>query len=115
MPHCVIEYARSLEARASAEQMCRAVHQAVLDTALFTEASIRVRALAFAGALVGGQVDIPFVHVQAYLFAGRSDAQRQAFAQAIEAALLATLGTPLSISVNPIAINQNTYRQVTHH
>ncbi|UJF24112.1 5-carboxymethyl-2-hydroxymuconate Delta-isomerase [Suttonella sp. R2A3] len=114
MPHCIIEYARSLESRTSIKQVCEALHQAVLGTALFKEPSIRVRAIAYDEALVGGEADVPFVHVQAYLFAGRDEAQREAFAQAIEAALLTTFGTPLSVSVNPVEINQQTYRQNTY-
>lgn len=46
MPHLTIEYSSNLAARTDLGAVCRALHQAMLDTGLFELGAIRVRALA---------------------------------------------------------------------
>ena len=55
MPHLIIEYARELQLPVPAT--LHALHQTLLDSGLFEEVDIKIRAQAYADYLVGGAAE----------------------------------------------------------
>lgn len=81
MPHLIIEYARELEL--PVPTTLHALHQTLLDSGLFEEADIKIRAQAYADYLVGGTVENRFVHLNVLVMDGRSEAVKKQLANAL--------------------------------
>lgn len=78
MPHLTIEYSANLAARADLDQLCRALHGALLQSGLFELGAIRVRAIrAEAWAVADLLPENAFAHLVLRLGAGRSLAERK--------------------------------------
>ena len=81
MPHLIIEYARELEMPVPAT--LHALHQTLLDSGLFEEVDIKIRAQAYADYLVGGAAENRFVHLNVLVMDGRSEAVKKQLANAL--------------------------------
>lgn len=101
MPHCVIEYAQSLES--DINRIIAAVVAAATDSALFDPQDIKARAIAY------DHFDLPdatslFIHVNLHILSGRSVRQRQQLSDCVLTALndLALSDTILTVQVAEI-------------
>lgn len=86
MPHLLIEYPQE---RITPEQMAPlldVVHAAAMDTGLFDESHIRIRAIPFTHYLAAGHKD-PYIHVQCRIHVGRTDEQKRLLSEAVLAAM----------------------------
>ena len=108
MPHLIIEFSRGQAGQEQVEAMLDAVHQATVQTALFTEDHIRVRALPLAFYRTGGG-DGHFIHAQLRIHSGRDEAQKRLLSQAVLAALKAQQWAAHSITVEVVELDRATY------
>ena len=82
------------------ETLLDVVHAEVVDTALFDESHIRIRAIPLSHYRAGGKPD-PFIHVQCRIHPGRSEAQKR---QLSEAVLAAVRGQGLPVKVITVEV-----------
>lgn len=106
MPHLVIEYSANIESRLELDALLDRLHETALGTGMFPLGGIRIRAYrADHYRIADCDEGNAFVHVTAFVGAGRALDRRQAVSEEIFAALceqLATLqeASPLAISFN---------------
>lgn len=97
MPHLAIEYSPGLEARADMAGLCRALHGAMVASALFPLAGIRVRAHRADHCVVAdGLADNDFAALTLSVGAGRTSDQLRGAGDLILAAAETALAGPLS-------------------
>jgi 5-carboxymethyl-2-hydroxymuconate isomerase len=75
MPHCIIEYAKTLESQVTPNTLINAVYQGALQTELFNPNAIKLRAIAYDHHQTGDQQE-EFVHVTVRILSGRTVQQR---------------------------------------
>jgi len=106
MPHLVIEYSANLEDRLELDALLDRLYETSIATGMFPLGGIRIRAYrADHYRIADCHPDNAFVHVTAFVGAGRPLDRRQAAADTIFAALCQALGplqeaSPLAISFN---------------
>jgi 5-carboxymethyl-2-hydroxymuconate isomerase len=94
MPHLTVEYSANLPGRADLDQLCRALHGAMLDSGLFELGAIRVRALRADHFAVADLLpENAFAHLTLRLGAGRSLDDRKRAGDLIFAAATQALAT----------------------
>ncbi|MBD1580798.1 5-carboxymethyl-2-hydroxymuconate Delta-isomerase [Pseudoalteromonas sp. S16_S37] len=108
MPHIIIEHACNLPV--SSTDLVECVHQAVEQTNLFDNSTIKTRSQSFEHFKVQTG-KIGFVHVQAHLIAGRSDEQKQLLSDTILSALKTLLDSNWLLSVHPYDLIPGVYRK----
>ncbi|MGI9372054.1 MAG: 5-carboxymethyl-2-hydroxymuconate Delta-isomerase [Hyphomicrobiales bacterium] len=88
MPHFVVEYSANLEKDIDVGALCEALRVAGLETGIFPEAGIRVRARKCdVYAIADGKLDAGFIDISARLRGGRAlDIRKKATAQIFSAA-----------------------------
>jgi len=119
MPHLTLEYTRNLTTFDPARSL-RRLNQSMLDSGLFAESDIKSRALGLDCYQVGaGDTPRGFVHVRVALLAGRSEAERKGLAEALLAALLATVaglaGGEIQLSVETADLDRASYAKAVVH
>ena len=113
MPHLTLEYSNNLANFAPARALA-ALNSAMFDSGLFSEPDIKSRALALEHFRVGVR-SLPraFAHVRIALLAGRSEAERKELAEAVLAALRATVdastGAEIQLSVETVDLDRGSY------
>ena len=75
MPHCLIEYSTNLSSQVKPSTLVTSVFQAALDSKLFTEDAIKVRAIAYEDYKIDSTKQ-GFVCVTAKILSGRTAAQK---------------------------------------
>ena len=108
MPHMVISYSKALDAQLDIQQLAQAIWDSAEKTALFNPKSIKVRALPVEH-YVTANTDQAFVHVDAKLFEGRTDAQKQGMIKGYLDVIAGMVGADVSISVEAIDMNKADY------
>jgi 5-carboxymethyl-2-hydroxymuconate isomerase len=108
MPHLVISYSKQLEKDVDIQKLCQNVWNGAEESGLFDEKSIKSRALPVEHFVTGGG-DTPFVHVDAKLFEGRTDAQKQDMNQRLFDKIAALVSDDVAISVEAIDMDKVTY------
>jgi 5-carboxymethyl-2-hydroxymuconate isomerase len=119
MPHLTLEYSNNQPAFAPQPALA-ALNRAMLASGLFEEPDIKSRAVALDDFLVGtNPTPRAFAHVRIALLAGRSDAQRQALAAAVLAALSGCFARPgaseIQLSVETVNIDRASYAKKIIH
>ncbi len=76
MPHVIIEYSVGLMASSQVDGLLAELHRSIVETQLFTESHIKLRAYAANHSLVGGESK-SFIHVQLRIKPGRRQEQKQ--------------------------------------
>jgi 5-carboxymethyl-2-hydroxymuconate isomerase len=76
MPHMVISYPEKQLPDLDMQQFCQDVWDVSFASGIFTKDSIKVRAHGF-GFAVNADSDKPLIHLEARLFAGRTDDQKR--------------------------------------
>lgn len=108
MPHMVISYAKPIEGSVDIAELVQTVWNAADQTGLFDPAAIKVRALPVEHFLTAN-TDQPFVHIDAKLFVGRTDEQKQAMVKILFDAVKGLVPETVSISVEAINIDKPNY------
>jgi len=86
MPHLILEYPQDYVTDAQIESLLDTVHRAALQSGLFDESHIRVRAIPLDHYRSGGKRK-PFIHVQCRIHGGRTDDQKRLFSEAVLVAI----------------------------
>ena len=103
MPHIVIEHSANVEAHADVDELVAVVHAAALHDGLPPADGLRTRAVARRHYRVAdGDPAWGFVAITARIGAGRPDADKRRFLEALDAAADAwvTAVTPLAIALS---------------
>jgi len=108
MPHLVVSYARPLEKEADIQKIVEHVFQGAEESGLFKTPAIKVRALPVDHFVTAG-TDQPFVHVDAKLFAGRTDEQKQDLIKRLFDKIDALVNEQVTISVEAIDMDTPNY------
>ena len=108
MPHMVISYAKQVADTVDMAGLVQAVWDTSDKTGLFKPQAIKVRAFPVEHYLTAN-TDQPFVHIDAKLFSGRTDDQKQAMIQDLFDTVKSFVADDVSISVEAIDMNQATY------
>ena len=119
MPNLTIEYTSNLPAF-DTRQLLAACNRAMAGSGHFQESDIKSRALGLDCYQVGaGDTPRGFVHVRVALLAGRSEAERKGLAEALLAALLATVaglaGGEIQLSVETADLDRASYAKAVVH
>ncbi|QLE85172.1 5-carboxymethyl-2-hydroxymuconate isomerase [Shewanella sp. Scap07] len=77
MPHCVVEYAESMQAQFNMQQIIHEIHHGVIASGLFEAAAVKTRGYAAPHAFVGHLEEGHFIHIQLTIMPGRSSEQKQ--------------------------------------
>ena len=110
MPHCIVEYTESLES--AVDEIMREIHKASMITGLFSEKSIKVRAIPYRHALVAG-LEAPFVHVTARIFAGRTIEQKMQLSGQILQGIKQVMLEACSLTVEVVDIDEQSYAKMS--
>lgn len=108
MPHMVISYAKPVEKQVDIQDLVQNVWNAADESGLFTPSAIKARAFAV-DHFVTGNTDQLFVHVDAKLFIGRTDEQKQHMNKRIFDKIAALVSDDVAISVEAIDMDKTTY------
>src|SRR5210317_354912 len=98
MPHCIIDYSQDIAGQVEIEALLDAVHRGAMESALFPEYDIKIRALGYAHHRTGQTRD-SFVHVAIHLLSGRSDEQKAMLSECVLASVEPLLPQVVSASV----------------
>jgi 5-carboxymethyl-2-hydroxymuconate isomerase len=99
MPHFIIEYARKMEHELSIAEVMGVVFSAGARSGVMQPVNIKVRAMPFDHVRLEGGLTT-FVHVTAFLLAGRTPAQKEYLADLIRHDLAQGFSSVESISVD---------------
>jgi 5-carboxymethyl-2-hydroxymuconate isomerase len=91
--------------------MLLAVNDAVVESALFIPAHIKVRALPIDHYLVGGE-DQTFIHAQLRIKSGRNDTQKKLLSELVLQALVQQLEAKV-VTVEVVDMDKETYAKFT--
>lgn len=108
MPHLVISYAKPLEEKVEIQKLVQAVWDSANATGLFNPEAIKARAFPVEHYLTAN-TDKTFVHVDAKIFPGRTDEQKQGLVKSIFEAITSVAGSDVSISAEAIDIDKPNY------
>lgn len=109
MPHCIIEYSDTLDIPPS--RLVEAVHQAVVESALFDTSHIKTRAMAYEHfQLADNSRD--FIHVTIRLHGGRTAQQKQHLTASILQALHKLRLTAITVTAEAVDIDSDSYAKL---
>ncbi|TDO99454.1 5-carboxymethyl-2-hydroxymuconate Delta-isomerase [Marinomonas balearica] len=108
MPHCIVEYSQNLAQEVSPDDWLEAVKRGCLDSGLFEESDIKLRAAAFKNYMTGGQEDA-FVHVVVKILDGRTQAQRAVLSESVLHQLTLLQVKQISLTVEVVEMESASY------
>jgi 5-carboxymethyl-2-hydroxymuconate isomerase len=108
VPHCIIEYSQELDAEVEPSTLLSSVFYGALETGLFSENDIKVRALAF-NHFTTGNLRQNFVHVTVKILSGRNLEQRKNLTQLILVKLNELFSNSISLTVEITEIEKESY------
>ncbi|SCA56259.1 putative 5-carboxymethyl-2-hydroxymuconate D-isomerase [Candidatus Terasakiella magnetica] len=108
MPHMVISYAKAVEKQLDIQKLVQEVWNGAEESGLFNPGAIKARALPVEH-YVTANTDQLFVHVDAKLFVGRTDEQKQDMIQRVFDKIDGLVSSDVSISVEAIDIDKPNY------
>ena len=110
MPHCLIDYSQDVTAEVEIDALLDAVYRGAMDSALFPEYDIKIRALGYQHHRTGQTRD-SFVHVAVHLLSGRSAEQKSMLSECVLARVEPLLPQVVSVSVEIVDIHRESYRK----
>ena len=110
MPHCVIDYSEDVADQIEIDALLDAVRGGTMDSELFPEYDIKIRALGYAHHCTGQTRD-SFAHVAVHLLSGRSDEQKSRLSECVLARVEPLLPRVISVSVEICDIHRESYRK----
>lgn len=108
MPHCIIEYAQTIEDICSPEKLIKAVYSGALNSQLFEPEDIKTRAIPFNN-YTTGTVKQNFIHICLKILSGRTCKQRQMLSSLVLTELEYLSLSSLSLTVEVIEIERDSY------
>lgn len=108
MPHCIIEYAKTLEQHISPQQLMDATNQGAINSELFDIEDIKCRTIYFDNFQVGNS-DKSFIHITAKILNGRNDQQKAKLSSCILEELLKFGLSSVSLTVEISDIYKDVY------
>jgi len=108
VPHCIIEYSQELETEVEPSTLLCSVFYGALESELFSENDIKVRALAFNHFTTGNSLQ-NFVNVTVKILSGRNLEQRKKLTQLILAKLNELYSKSISLTVEITEIEKESY------
>ncbi|MBQ0785337.1 MAG: 5-carboxymethyl-2-hydroxymuconate Delta-isomerase [Amphritea sp.] len=108
MPHCILEYAKPLEAQLNPTKLVQAVYEGAYSTGLFEGPDIKTRAIAYQEYLTGAD-KTAFIHVTVKLLKGRTDEQKQRLSSTVIKRLISLQLSDISITVEIVDMESNSY------
>ncbi len=114
MPHCIIEYSRTLESQVSPSVLVETVHQAAVASALFDVTHIKTRALTYAH-FQSGSAQADFIHVTIRLHAGRTVEQKKHLSSLVLNHLASIKLSAVTITIETVDMDSASYvKQVVY-
>jgi 5-carboxymethyl-2-hydroxymuconate isomerase len=110
MPHCIVDYSQDTADQIEMDALLEAVHCGAMDSALFPEYDIKIRALGYEHHRTGQTRD-SFVHVAVHLLSGRSDEQKSMLSECVLARVEPLLPQVISVSVEIVDIHRASYHK----
>ena len=111
MPHCIIEYSKSIESSLDVNALLLGVHQTVVASPLFEAKSIKIRAIAYEHYLIGGEKK-SFIHITLRMLSGRNYQQKMHLTQSLIDKLSDIAKPPISMSVEVMDIEKVSYKKL---
>ncbi|WP_135081414.1 5-carboxymethyl-2-hydroxymuconate Delta-isomerase [Terasakiella sp. SH-1] len=108
MPHMVISYAKSVEKQVDIQTLVQEVWNGAEESGLFNPDAIKARAFPVEH-YVTANTDQLFIHVDAKLFVGRTDEQKQDMIQRVFDKMDALVSEDVALSVEAIDIDKPNY------
>lgn len=108
MPHCIIEYAKPLEAQLNPITLVKAVYEGAYNSELFEGPDIKTRAIAYDEYLTGAD-KTAFIHVVVKILKGRTDEQKLKLSSEIIKKLTALALSEISITVEIVDMEKDSY------
>ncbi|MCJ8319284.1 MAG: 5-carboxymethyl-2-hydroxymuconate Delta-isomerase [Colwellia sp.] len=108
MPHCLIEYAKTLTTEVSPEQLIESVYLGTLNSGLFSGDDIKTRIIPF-DHFTSGTIKQNFIHVTLKILNGRSIEQQKGLSQAVLDELNRLPLTDISLTVEVVEIQKACY------
>lgn len=108
MPHCIIEYSKTLNSKVEAGKLIEVVHRGVLESGLFEANHIRIRATVYEDHVIGYPVK-DFIHVTLKILSGRNQQQKKDLTGLVLGELDKMGLTSISLTVEVIDIERDTY------
>lgn len=112
MPHLVIEYSEPDFSSEAVGKMLLAAHEGALESGLFTEDDIKVRAYPCAFSLLAGKPG-SFIHVTIYLLSGRDAVMQKKLAETVLKHMSGAGFSPGSLSVDCQDMDRAVYSKIT--
>jgi len=110
MPHCIIEYAQSVESVVSADVLMNTVYKGTVKSGLFSASDIKVRAIAYRDYMSGDEnAEQCFVHVCLKILSGRTLEQRTALSQSVLQELSELFTESISLTVEVVDMEKVSY------
>jgi len=103
MPHIIIEHSADL----NANELISSAFEAAVESQLFTQSDIQVRAISYAAS-----IPKQFVHVQARIWHGRDEEQKLRLSNFIGERIKAVVELSLPITVEVVDIDKVTYYKI---
>ena len=110
MPHCLIGYSQDVAADVEIDTLLDGVFLGAMDSALFPEYDVKVRAQGYSHHRTGQTRD-SFVHVAVHLLSGRSDEQKSMLSKSVLARIEPLLPQVVSISIEIVDIHRESYHK----
>lgn len=114
MPHCIIEYSRSLESAIYTEKLIQAIQEAAISSDLFEASHIRARAMPYDHFISGYQVE-NFIHITLKILSGRSQQQKKRLSEMVLKALEGMGLHSISLTVEVVEMDKATYSKKILH
>jgi 5-carboxymethyl-2-hydroxymuconate isomerase len=108
MPHCIIEYPVNLEKETNFKKVVLQINQAIVNSDLFDNTTIKTRAIPIANYLIGG-LQKPFIHITVKLLQGRTKDQKQTLAKELLKTTSKIFKIIDDVSVEIIELNPDYY------
>jgi len=111
MPHCIIEYSSEIEVSIGLDTLLNTVHDAAINSGLFSVNDIKTRALPFTQRQTILACD-SFIHVSLHILSGRTIEQRKALSTLMVAALNTLALESISISASVVELERESYTKI---
>lgn len=108
MPHCILEYAKPLEAQLNPTKLLQAVYEGAYSSGLFEGPDIKTRAIAYEDYLTGTDKKA-FIHVTVKILNGRTDEQKQKLSSTVIKRLTALKLSDTSLTVEIVDMESYSY------
>jgi len=108
MPHCLIEYAKTISTKVTPEQLIDSVYLGTLNSGLFSANDIKTRIIPF-DYFTSGVIKQNFIHVTLKILNGRTLEQQKGLSQSVLDELNLLPLSDISLTVEVVEIQKSCY------